>query len=302
MRIAAPAEPVAGQDFRPPSKPVIVAIIDTGIMAGHPDLSGHLWVDPTNPGSHGVSMLAKWASIRDEDGHGTLLAGTVLAGANRSPAVRLMTVKFFDGRTRPDSDLGAKAIDWAVDNGAHIVNLSWAVGVETPALPRAVERAGREGVLVVVAAGNTGADNDAYPSFPASYGQSMGHVITVMATDDFDDKPGFSNYGDTSVHISAPGMRIVSTHAYLAATLKAGDLGRYQRYDGTSPSAAYVAGAAAFLKSVCPALGPKELRDYLVSTADPSRDQRRGPKPRLNVEKARAAVEAHCRALPAHAH
>ena len=191
-----------------------------------------------------------------------------------------MTVKFFDGRTLPTRDWGQGHRLGGGQRRPHR-QPELGGGIETPALRRAVERAGREGVLVVVAAGNTGADNDAYPSFPASYGQSMGNVITVMATDDFDDKPGFSNYGDTSVHISAPGMRIVSTHAYLAATLKAGDLGRYQRYDGTSPSAAYVAGAAAFLKSVCPALGPKELRDYLVSTADPSRDQRRGPKPRL---------------------
>jgi subtilisin family serine protease len=165
-----------------------------------------------------------------------------------------------------------------------------------------VERAGEMDILVVAAAGNTGADNDKYRSFPASYGQSMSHVLTVMATDDLDDKPGFSNYGDTSVHISAPGMRIVSTHAFLVPGLRPGDLGRYQRYDGTSASAAYVAGAAAFLKTVCPTLGAKVLRDLLVSSADPSRDQRRGSKPRLNLEKARAAAADRCRRLPPHSH
>jgi subtilisin family serine protease len=299
-RIAAPEEPVAGErpTFLAPTKPVIVAIIDSGIMTAHPDLLGHLWSDPKNLDAHGFNVIGpNKADIEDEDGHGTMLAGTVLAGANRSLAVRLMTVKLFDGRTRPESDLGAAAIDLAVDQGAHILNLSWAVGVETPGLRQAIEYAGEKGVLVVVAAGNSGADNDSHPTFPASYGRDLPNVITVMATDLFDDKAGFSNYGKDSVHIAAPGVRVTSTHPY--ATREPGDLEKYQRFDGTSASAAYVAGAAALLKSVCPNLPLKDLKDCLINTADPSRDPRSEAKGRLNLDKARAAAEAHCQALAA---
>jgi Subtilase family len=300
-RIAAPASGLSHSPTttEPPIEPVIVAIIDSGIMAAHPDLLHNLWSDRTPPGAHGRNMIGPQPTddIKDEDGHGTMLAGTVLAGASRSPAVHLMAVKLFDGRTRPESGRAARAIDWAVDHGADILNLSWAVGVDKPALrdgelkpavQDAIARAGRHNVLVVVAAGNSGADNDTYPTFPASYGLSMENVITVMATDDLDDKPGFSNYGAESVHIAAPGMRVISTHPY--ATLKPGDREKYQRYDGTSAAAAYVAGAAALLKSVCPKLPLKDLKNCLINTADPSRDLRSGAKPRLNVGKALAAA------------
>jgi subtilisin family serine protease len=275
-RIGAPWDPgvvepreASTRDEQSPK--VIVAIVDSGTMTGHDSLEGSLWEDPAAPGDRGYSVLD--SSIEDEDGHGTLLAGTVLAAANRSPAVKLMTLKFIDGRTRPDADRAARAIEWALGKRAHIINLSFELGMESSALTSALEHARTRGVLVVVAAGNSGADNDELPVFPAYYGQTLTNVITVMATDRFDDKPGFSNYGSRkkSVHIAAPGVGVVSTHQYLSAKPSGAHPRldhRYQRYDGTSASAAYVAGAAAFLKVAVPGLGPEDLKKCLMATAD----------------------------------
>jgi subtilisin family serine protease len=294
-RIAAPGRSAAPQ-HGPVShvEPVIVAIIDSGIMASHPDLRGHLWDGPGHPPVHGRSFIGSPADVEDQDGHGTMLAGTALAGANGSPAVRFMAIKFFDARKPPEANLGGKAIKWAVDHWAQIINLSWAVGIEKPGLRKAIEYARDKGVLIVVAAGNSGADNDAYESFPASYGgdKTLTNVITVMATDDLDDAPGFSNYGRKSVHIGAPGMRVISTHSYLAATPKPPDEFRFQRYDGTSASAAYVAGAAALLKSKNQTLSPENIREILMATADDRPDLRCVAQGRLNVAQALARVPA----------
>jgi hypothetical protein len=288
---AAPYQPVTrSAPTGEPTKDVIVAIVDSGTMTRHEDVEGHLWEQPGYPNVRGTSVIGSPNDIEDQVGHGTLLAGTVLAAANRSPAVKLMTVKFIDGRTRPDVDHAADAIDWALEHGAHIINLSWELGIESPRprLREAVERACLAGVLVVVAAGNSGADNDEYPTFPACYGQAFDNVITVMATDRFDDKPGFSNYGEKSVHIAAPGVGIVSTHQHMAGDNR----WRYQRYDGTSAAAAFVAGAAAFLKTTCPDIGPKALRECLIATADIRPDLRCQARGRLNLGRALDCVEA----------
>jgi subtilisin family serine protease len=295
-RIGVPWDPTAyppvtgGEPTKEPTKDVIVAIVDSGIMTRHEDVKDHLWEQPGYPNVRGTSVIGDKDDIEDKVGHGTLLAGTVLAAANRSPAVKLMTVKFIDGRTRPDGEHAADAIDWALDHGAHIINLSWELGIESPGprLREAVEHARLAGVLVVVAAGNSGADNDKYPAFPACYGQAFDNVITVMATDRFDDKPGFSNYGEKSVHIAAPGVGIMSTHQHMARDNR----WRYQRYDGTSAAAAYVAGAAAFLKTTCPGIGPKALRECLIATADIRPDLRCQAQGRLNLGRALEYIAA----------
>jgi thermitase len=282
---------LVGSDVKPGGEvpahapPVIVAIVDTGVMTQHPDLKGHL--------VNGVSVIgSNPADIEDQDGHGTLLAGTILTVTQHSPTVKIRPIKFIDGRTRPDADRAAKAIDQALTMGARIINLSFELGLESSRLRDAMKRASEQDVLVVVAAGNSGADNDRYPTFPACYGHAgckalpksaFPNVITVMATDRFDQKPGFSNYGNKSVHIAAPGSGVVSTHQYLGAINKASKLARYQRYDGTSAACAYVAGAAALVRSKYPALSAEEVRDRLIGTVERQPDLRCQAGGRLNL-------------------
>ena len=174
---------------------VVVAILDTGIKPTHPDLDWHLWDDGS--GHHGYNILTNTRNVADEDGHGTLLAGTIGAISNNTVGIaaaewpiRLMVVKFHDVRTPPTAWTGALAIVWAVGNKAQVINASWDVGLPIRFLKTAIRFANFEGVPFVAAAGNDGLDNDDLPTYPASY--DVDNVVSVMATDEDDDKPGFS--------------------------------------------------------------------------------------------------------------
>ena len=270
---------------------VVVAIVDSGIDATHPDLP---------PVTSGI-----FATGTDEEGHGTLLAGTIgavtdnatgVAAATRpanlpmSPLLQLIDAKFFDARIPPTSVLAAMAITDAVFRGADIINASWDVGLEDPVLGLAILHAWSQDVLFVAAAGNDGTDNDRLPTFPASY--PFGNVLSVMATDRDDDKPGFSNYGEHTVHVAAPGVAVLSTHPWLPGSAAPSPHIRpgYRFYTGTSAAAALVTSAAALLKSIDPAWTPQDLRDHLTASGDPLPDapiyRRRLLGGRLNLERA----------------
>jgi subtilisin family serine protease len=256
------------------NEPLTVAIVDWGIQRDHADLRAELM----RPGSNVLSTGN--GDPDDDDGHGTMLAGTIagivtnIPGGGRAVSpVRLLPVKFIDARTPPTSGNAAKAIACAVEAGARIINASWDVGLNSDELKRAMEYAGKKGVLVVVAAGNEGGNNADYPTFPACFGLS--NMMTVMASDEKDGKPGFSNYGRGVVDISAPGVDIISTSPYMArpymARSQAPDVPcarRYRRYSGTSPAAAHVSGAAAVLLSINPRWTAQQIRDCLIGSAD----------------------------------
>jgi subtilisin family serine protease len=249
------------------SSPVVVAIVDSGIQAvqdaaslwvTHPDLAGTL--------APGVDLSQE----QDEDGHGTLLAGTVAAVSNNARGVaslvwpvadkvRLLPIKFFDVATPLTSYGGAIAIGQAVARGANIINLSWDVGVPMAVLRDALDDTLANNRLVVVAAGNDGTDNDVWPTWPASY--ALANMICVMASNHHDDKPGFANYGRTTVDLAAPGVDILSTHFYLATPA-------YREYSGSSAACALTTSAAALLMSLNPALRPAEIKAHLQASVD----------------------------------
>ena len=250
-------------------EPVAVAIVDWGIQRDHEAFGPELVapgasVIPTGNGNFG-----------DDDGHGTMLAGTIAGVVTNVPGggravslVRLLAVKFIDVRNPPMSDNAARAIRYAVDAGAKIINASWDDGLNSRELRDAIKHAEDNNVLVVVAAGNGGGNNADYPAFPASL--RFTNMITVMASDEEDQKPGFSNYGD-NVDIAAPGLNIISTSPYLCrpqASLSPFDIPPYRRYSGTSPAAAHVSGAAALLLSIKPNWTPQEIRACLMEASD----------------------------------
>src|SRR5262249_44734015 len=204
-----------------PTVPVVVAILDTGISTVHPDLLAHLWDD--GAGNHGFNVLTWTNDVEDVDGHGTLLAGTIAAVSNNtigiagSPwPIRLMAVKFHDVRTRPHALNAIIAIVFAVLNGAKVINAAWHLSLPLGFLDVAIAFANASNVIFVAGAGNDGLDNDRtdmLPTYPASY--PLDNVVSVMATNEHDAKPGFSNYGKTKVHLAAPGVRILSTDCFL---------------------------------------------------------------------------------------
>jgi subtilisin family serine protease len=247
-----------------PAAPVVVAILDTGISIVHPDLLAHLWDD--GAGNHGFNVLTGTNDVEDEDGHGTLLAGTIAAVSNNTIGIagapwpiRLMAVKFHDVRTRPNALNAIIAIVWAVLNGAKVINAAWHLGLRLGFVEVAIAFANARDVIFVAGAGNDGLDNDMLPTYPASY--PVDNVVSVMATNEHDAKPGFSNYGKTKVHLAAPGVRILSTDFFLTAP-------RWRSYSGTSPATAFVAQAAAVLKAMNSAWTPRQIREHLVASVD----------------------------------
>jgi subtilisin family serine protease len=251
-------------------EPVVVAIVDSGIMVDHPALARHLWAKKgsAQPEVHGARFMddVQDDDLTDQDGHGTMLAGSILATANSVAGLQLMAVKFFDVVTQPSAANAARAIRFAVENRASIINLSFDLGIGSSELRAAIQSAFDAGALVVMAAGNTGADNDRYPLVPACYAElCRKRAIVVMATDWSDERLTISNFGTTTVDLAAPGVRIVSTRTYLST----GEPQRkYGRYTGTSAAAAQVTGAAALLMSQDPSRKAEDLKDRLMASVD----------------------------------
>jgi subtilisin family serine protease len=255
----------------PPQGLAIVAIVDSGIAGDHPDLKENLWSD--EEGKHGACCMSDVPTddISDQAGHGTMLAGTILATAGGTKKVQLMAVKIFDATNEPKADSAARGIRWAVDHGAHIINLSFDLGSGSQALQDAIEYACARDVLVVFAAGNTGSNNDKYRLVPARYAdRCRDKTLVVMASDWYDERPTFSNFGTETVDLAAPGVRIISTRARCTEDEK------YAVYTGTSAAAAHVSGALALLKARFPDLKPKNLKEGLLQNAE---HVNKGPRP-----------------------
>ncbi len=221
---------------------VIVAVIDSGVDYRHPDLKDNMW---SRGGQFGYDFYDNDNDPLDEENHGTHVAGTIAAMGNNGVGVvgvtwkaQIMAMRFLGPDGSGATSDAVKCIDWAVNNGAHILCNSWGGPDTSPELAEAVARAERKGVLFVAAAGNTGGtgnNNDQRPNYPASLRQA--NVISVGAIDDKDARGSFSHYGKQSVDIGAPGVQILSTTRN----------NKYDTYSGTSMAAPHVAGAAALV-------------------------------------------------------
>jgi subtilisin family serine protease len=243
----------------------VVAVVDSGVKRLHPDLQDHVGLG---------------AGI-DEDAHGTFLAGTIGAVTNNSegvagtfgprppaapvPPIRLLDLKFFDHVNGPTSVNAAAQIFFAALLGVDVINASWDVGMPSPLLEQAIDFARLRNVIIVAAAGNDGSNNDDLPTWPACYDSP--NVISVMATDEDDVRPAFSNYGKRTVHLAAPGVGILSTFAFLSKGTYQPKI-KYRAYRGTSAAAAHVSGAAALLRALKPHWAAEEVRDHLLASVD----------------------------------
>ena len=252
---------------------VTVAIVDSGIDLGHPDLAPNLW---TNPGEiagngvdddhngyvddvHGYDFVDWDGTPQDANGHGTHVAGIVAARGGNGIGVsgvawraRLMAVRVLDRQARGTTTAVAEGLRYAVDNGARIVNLSLAGPTSTPDLEEAVRYAQDRGVLVVVAAGNDGADLAVAPTFPAAYAEA--NVLGVAATTRDGGLSGVSDYGP-GADLAAPGEEILSTALG----------GGYEWRTGTSMAAPQVAGTLVLLAAARPDLDAGALRAALLA-------------------------------------
>lgn len=277
-------------------KPVVVAVIDTGLDWNHLDFDWrNLWRNPKETPDNGadddgngyVDDVIGWDFLSganapwDHDGHGTLVAGIIAAAGGNgvgivgvNPHARIMVLKALDAFGQTRASYIAKAIVYAADNGAPIINLS--VGGET--LTRieqaAIAYARSKGVLIVVAAGNEGVEVGTFGPAGAE------GVLTVAATNLDDSHPAFSNWGP-EIDLAAPGVDILSLRArrtdtvlgipgvaYQAGAAYVGEDKRYYRVSGTSFAAPFVAGVASLLLSRRPDLTLEQLETVLTQSAE----------------------------------
>jgi subtilisin family serine protease len=235
---------------------VLVAVLDTGVDATHPDLTGHVRA--------GADFVDGDADPRDEFGHGTAVAGVIAASTNNKVGVAgiswgatVLAERVLGKQGSGSMCTVAAGIIDAVDAGAKVLNLS--LGGPGDACPLIVEKAlsyaHDHGALVVVSAGNDGAKGN-----PVDYPAGCSGAFAVGATDTRDRKAGFSEYGP-QVDITAPGVGILTT------TWQEGGKHGYAFESGTSLSAPIVTGAAALLLSKHPTWTPDQVRARLVATA-----------------------------------
>jgi subtilisin family serine protease len=259
--------------------PVVVAVIDTGLRLTHEDLAANLWVNtgetPANgldddgngviDDVHGYNAITGTGSPADDHGHGSHCAGTIAGVGDNNLGVvgvawqaRLMAVKFLGANGSGYLSDAVRAIDYARLNGAQIMNNSWGGGGYYQSLADAIERTRAAGILFVAAAGNNASSNDVAPAYPASY--THANVVSVAATTRGDALASFSNHGEASVDLAAPGASILSCG-------NASD-SAYVLLSGTSMAAPHVSGALALLRAHFPAESPTTLVDRLLASAD----------------------------------
>jgi subtilisin family serine protease len=269
---------------------VVVAVIDDGVDFSQPDLAGQAWVNPgesgggkesnniDDDGNGYVDDVNGWDFCHDDktvhdvddDFHGTHVAGTIAAKLNGSgvvgvaPDVRIMALKFLGDD--PDcgwDDQALDAIAYAKSFGVRISNNSWGRPV-TGSDSLLYNAIASSGMLFVTSAGNDGVNNDSSPfrSIPASF--NLANILSVAAVDNQGFLADFSNYGDTTTDVSAPGVDIASTFpAYL------NNPAGYYYLSGTSMAAPHVTGIAALVGSQSPALlaTPTDLKARILATA-----------------------------------
>lgn len=222
-------------------KNVKVAVIDTGISA-HDELTV----------SGGTSTVSYTSSYSDDNGHGTHVAGIIGAKHNDygidgiAPGVQLYAIKALDQNGTGDLESILKGIDWSIEHGVNVINMSLGTSTDSQILHDAVDKAYQKGILLVAASGN---DGNGHPvDYPAAYSS----VIAVSATDEENGIAGFSNTG-AEVEFSAPGTSIIST--YLHQQFAAGS--------GTSQATPHVTGMLALLKQLYPNETSAGLRQQL---------------------------------------
>ncbi|MDX2294188.1 MULTISPECIES: S8 family serine peptidase [Streptomyces] len=248
-------------------KGVKVAVLDTGIDAGHPDVAGLI---------DGSASFVPGETVTDVNGHGTHVAGTIVGSGAASagdhkgvaPDADLYVGKVLGGAEGSGQDSWVMAgMQWAAESGADVVNMSLGDSYPTDGsdpMSRLVDALSEQyGTLFVIAAGNAGPESISAPGAAAA-------ALTVAATDKQDRLASFSSTGPLASSggmkpdIAAPGVAITAARSQ---AMTDGGEGLYRTISGTSMATPHVAGAAALLAQQHPDWTGAQLKEHLMSTA-----------------------------------
>lgn len=278
---------------------VVIAVIDTGVYYNHPHLSPNIKVN--NADRHGTSSdgrdndgngyaddYAGWdfyngdAYPIDDNGHGTHVAGLAASTyMGVAPRAKILPVKVLSASGRGDLGTIAAGIMYAIDNGAHIINMSLGgsgasrASSEVQQIIRNIQVAKDRNVLVVSAAGNGGSDgigdcNDITPVYPANIEEA--NMLSVASVDRWNNLTDYSNFGGSTVHVAAPGGDYF-TGGLLSTALPdcngtcSSNNVPYVQMMGTSMATPVVAGMAAVLKSKQMSNSYSKIKNALINSS-----------------------------------
>lgn len=288
-------------DLTTGNKKIVVAVIDIGVDTWHPDLYQNIWVNPNEIEGNGfdddgngyIDDINGWNFVeenndprvsvmeknldKDAISHGTIVSGIIGAvGNNRQGAtglnwdVSIMALRAINNNGMGSYSNIARAINYAIDNGANIINLSFVGNDPDEEFKKVLKNAYGRGIFIVSAAGNSGhiiyQDGKEKFSYPACY--DIGEENWIMGVSSVDSKDAmsyFSAYGKC-VDILAPGEGIYSLQRFSPQYDFFEEVGG--PWQGTSFSTAFISGAAALIKSLHPEWTPAQIRDNLIQTAD----------------------------------
>ncbi len=287
------------------SKDVVVAVIDSGVDMDHPDIIGNMWFNPGEVALNGldddnngyVDDLNGWDFLAESPdphpkftgdatfagiNHGTSVAGVIAASSNNSEGLagvcwqcKIMALRAVDATGSGNTVDVARAVRYALANGADIINMSFVGSLTDAIMTEAMNEAYAAGALIVAAVGNDaehdlwlGGDLDFRPLYPvcSDGGRGENHILGVGSVDSDNKKSSFSNYGFRCIDINAPGNGIAGPQLY--------DPRQGQEYDnkyragwkGTSFAAPIIAGVAGLMKSINPRLTNDQIIGLVRST------------------------------------
>lgn len=284
----------------------IVAVVDTGVDAFHPQLTAQMAQNPGEIGTdsagrdkskngvdddgngyiddwYGWNFVAGTNSPIDDNGHGTHVSGIIAAQhsdtvAQAAPYVqgiapksKILPLKFLDGDGSGQLSDAVSAIDYAVSRGANVINASWGGTGCSATLKSRIQGLIAKNILFVAASGNDGLDLAEESRYPASF--SFLSQLTVGATGLYDSMADYSNYGDNEVQLFAPGTLVVSTFPN----------GAMAALSGTSMATPFVTGTAALLYGAHPGANLTQIRSAILSSVAKDPQYHNQTQGRLNL-------------------
>ena len=280
------------------NKEVVVAVLDSGMDLDHPDLAANVWINIDeiaddgidNDGNSYIDDIFGWDFVASDNSpypdigddfdyaavnHGTVIAGIIAASRNDSgiigiaPEAKIMPLRVLDEKGSGNTLVLSQAIEYAIENGADIINFSLVGEFYDKLLQDAIKKAYDNGIMIVAASGNQekeGISLDIDPRYPVCDIDGVNRVFGVAAVNKDKVLASFSNYGEACIDISAPGEDFYSTTYYDATKPR---LKTFYKggWNGTSVAAPTVSATMALIKMQYPELRPYDIYNIITTSS-----------------------------------